>query len=245
MSARALWIGPGAERALASGAVGTVEVAMRRGGYVSFVGQWLLLAPARAPLGPLSVLVQGLDGPLAPDATVRHAAGALHVGDLRIELRGARLPPPPAPPLPLRSAWRAALAAARGSCAAPPVGLEAGLAALRRGAPEEAVAALAGRGPGLTPAGDDVLAGFAGWCHADGAPVSLAALAARRGSPIGLAYLRCAERGELPEAARRTLEAIRAGDPALAARRARGLARWGATSGGAMLCGMAVAAGRT
>ena len=99
---------------------------------------------------------------------------------------------------------------------------------------------LAGRGPGLTPAGDDVLAGIAGWRHADGAPVSLTA---PRGSPIGLAYLRCAERGELPEPARRTLDAVRAGDAALAARRARVLGRWGATSGGAMLCGMAAASG--
>jgi hypothetical protein len=161
------------------------------------------------------------------------------VGDAWIDLRGAREPPGPAAAVPLRDGWRPALAAAGRACP-PPAGLEAGVDALRRGAVAEAVAALAGRGPGLTPAGDDVLAGYAGWRYADGAPV---ALDAPRGSPIGLAYLRCAERGELPEAARRTLEAARAGDAALAARRARVLAGWGATSGGAMLCGMAAAAG--
>ena len=70
-------------------------------------------------------------------------------------------------------------------------------------------------------------------------------MTAERGSPIGLAYLRCAQRGELPLAAQRTLDAVRDGDAALAGRRARVLAQWGATSGGAMLCGMAAASGAT
>ena len=107
---------------------------------------------------------------------------------------------------------------------------------------DAAVAALAGRGEGLTPAGDDVLAGAAAWWHADGAAPRLGARAAARSSPLGLAYLRCAERGELPDAAARTLAAIRAGDAALAGRRARGLARWGASSGAAILWGVAAAA---
>jgi len=232
---RALWIGPGARRALRAGERGTVAVVLARGGYVRLGGGWLLLAPPRAPLGPLSLLVEGL-GALEPGAPARVAAGALRVGGARIDLTGARVPPAPRA-VPLHRAWRSALAAAQRSCPAP-AGLEDGVDALRRGEVAEAAGVLAGRGPGLTPAGDDVLAGFAGWRHADGAPVSLAA---PHGSPIGLAYLRCAERGELPEPARRTLDAVRAGDAALAARRARVLARWGATSGGAMLCGMAAA----
>ena len=236
---RALWIGPGARRALCAGESGAVEVALARGGYVRLGGRWLLLAPPRAPLGPLSVLVEGLCA-IEPGAAARVAPGGLLVGGAWIDLAGARVPPRSAT-VPLHGAWRSALAAARRSCPAPG-GLEDGVEALRRGALAEAAAVLAGRGPGLTPAGDDVLAGFAGWRHADGAPVSLAA---PRGSPIGLAYLRCAERGELPEPARRTLDAVRAGDAALAARRARLLARWGATSGGAMLRGMAAASGAT
>jgi len=236
---RALWIGPGARRALRAGESGTVVVALARGGYVRLGGRWLLLAPPRAPLGPLSLLVEGLDA-LEPGAAARVVPGALHVGGAWIDLAGARVPPR-APVVPLHAEWRSALAAARRSCPAPG-GLEDGVEALRRGAVAEAAAMLAGRGPGLTPTGDDVLAGFAGWRHADGAPVSLTAV---RGSPIGLAYLRCAERGELPESAQRTLDAVRGGDATLAARRARILARWGATSGGAMLCGMAAASGAT
>jgi hypothetical protein len=220
---------------LREGERGTVEVVLARGGYVRFDGGWVLLAPPRSPLGPLSLLVERL-GALEPGAAARVRAGVLHVGGARIELAGARVPPPPRA-VPLRRSWRAALAAAERSCPAPD-GLEDGLGALRRGDVAAAAGLLAGRGPGLTPAGDDVLAGFAGWRHADGAPVKLTA---PRGSPIGLAYLRCAERGELPEPARCTLEAVRAGDAALAARRARVLSRWGATSGAAILCGMSAA----
>jgi hypothetical protein len=236
---RALWIGPGAARALRAGGSGIVEVAFARGGYVRLGDRWLLLAPPRAPLGPLSVLVQGL-GVLERGAPAHVAAREVHVGGASIDLVGARVPLR-AEVVPLHGAWRSALTAARRSCPAPD-GLEDGVDALRRGAVEEAIAVLAGRGPGLTPAGDDVLAGFAGWRHADGEPVSLAS---PRGSPIGLAYLECAERGELPEVAQRTLDAVRAGDAELAGRRARILARWGATSGRAMLSGMAAASGAT
>ncbi len=57
---RALVIGPGARRALRDGASGTVELAFGPGGYVRFGEQYVLLAPARSPLGPLSILVAGL-----------------------------------------------------------------------------------------------------------------------------------------------------------------------------------------
>ena len=71
------------------------------------------------------------------------------------------------------------------------------------------------------------------------------ALAAGRCAPLGRAYLRCAERGELPQPAAEVLAAIRAGDAALAARRARGLREWGASSGAALLWGMAAGAAET
>ena len=93
----------------------------------------------------------------------------------------------------------AALAAGRPS----PATLRPGLAALEQGALAPAIRLLAGRGDGLTPAGDDVLAGYAAWTLAAGEPATLSALAAPRCSPIGLAYLRCAERGEVPEPATR------------------------------------------
>jgi hypothetical protein len=252
---RALWAGPGARRALASGGTGTVEYALPPGGYVRFGDEWLLLAVPRAPRGPLTMTVTGLErAPLAPGDEVRVDGDELVVGGERFGVAGAE------------SAGRrpedgrvaagedargeravavgedtrvgTALSAALGAAPSPPAAFAAGLAALRRGDHAAAIFGLAGRGPGLTPAGDDVLAGYAAWRHAAGAPV---ALASPRCSPLGLAYLRCAQRGELAEPAARLLAAIRAGDVTLARRRTAGLARWGATSGAAILWGFAAA----
>jgi hypothetical protein len=291
--ARALWIGPGAARALHGD--GVVELALHPGGYVRLGEEYALLAHPRAPRGPLTVLVAGLDAaPLqpgdpahvgcapqpgggAPRAELAPADDPAHVGCAARSGGGA----PPAelapagvlfvgpheiglsvtpaaqrPPTPLCPGWRAALTAALEAAPGPPRELALGLAALRAGDADAAVAELAGRGPGLTPAGDDVLAGYAAWRHAGGryddaagrrraslkgsAPV-ISALAAGRASPIGLAYLRCAERGELPEPAERVRRAIRAGDAPAARRAARALTSWGASSGAAILWGLASA----
>jgi len=239
--ARALWAGSGARRALAAGGGGAVEIALRPGGYVRLrTGDWLLVAHARAPRGPLTLAVTGLEGrPLAAGEPVRIADGALVLGERSpIALGSLGATPAPAAP-PLDPGWREALAAALAACPEPGPELAPGLAALRRGDRAAAVAALAGLGPGLTPSGDDVLAGYAAWRHRSGAAVRLAA---ERCSPLGRAYLRCAERGELPEVAERVLDAIRAGDADGARRRARALSRWGASSGTAILWGAAAGA---
>ncbi len=235
-TARALQIGAGAARALASPAVGTVEIPLGAGGYLRVGPHWILLAGPRAPLGPLSVLVAGL-APLRGGAPVRVRDDLLDIGELRIGLAGARLAALRAAPA-RQPGWRRALAAALANVPVPPDELQPGLAALRRDA-RAGAAALAGLGEGLTPAGDDVLAGFAAWRHAEGAPVRLDSA---RCSPLGAAYLHCAERGELPEPAWRVLHAVRRGDAAAAARRAAALKRWGASSGAAILWGMGAAA---
>jgi hypothetical protein len=245
---RALWTGPGAARALRG--EGAVEVALHPGGYVRLGEEYVLVAVPRAPRGPLTILVSGLETrPLRPGDRA-WVDRALHVGPHTIPLE---LAPPPPPAAPLRPGWRAALIAALESVPGPPPELAAGIAALRAGEVEAAVAKLAGRGEGLTPAGDDVLAGYAAWRWAAANPKALgylhlkvsvplmSGLAAGRASPIGLAYLRCAERGELPDVAARVVAAIRAGDAELARRRARALSRWGASSGAAMLWGVASA----
>jgi hypothetical protein len=240
--ARAIWAGPGARRVLHRGGEGTVEIALRPGGYASLPdGGWLLFAPPRAPRGPLTLTVAGLERvPPAAGERVRIDEFALVLGTrLRVTL-GPELGSDPAPAAaPLRRGWRAALAAAVAAAPAPADELAPGLAALRRGDASRAVAQLAGRGPGLTPAGDDVLAGFAAWRHAAGAAVRFRA---ERCSPLGRAYLRCAERGELPGPVERVVRAIRAGDPDTARRGARALSGWGASSGAAILWGVAAAA---
>ena len=169
--------------------------------------------------------------------------GPVAPGDrVRVSLADARptLAAPFPDPVPPEAAW-AAVAAGRAALPPPSAPLLPGIALLEAGDLEAATAALAGHGDGLTPAGDDVLAGYAGARAAYGRPVSLSPLAQRRSSPLGLAYLRCAERGELPDAADALLRAILAGDVPAAARRARRLSAWGASSGAALLWGMAAA----
>jgi hypothetical protein len=243
-TARAVVIGPGARRALRAGAAstagGTVEWAFGPGGYVRFGDRYVLLAPARSPLGPLSILVAGLArGDLPPGAPAVVAGDMLRVGPLGISLAGARDVPLPPQVVALAPDWAAALEAALAVAGPAPDELAPGLAALATGDIARAIGRLAGRGEGLTPAGDDVLAGYAAWRWAGGARV---ALAASRCAPLGRAYLRCAERGELPQPAAAVLAAIRAGDRPAAVRGARGLSAWGASSGAALLWGMAAGA---
>jgi hypothetical protein len=217
---------------------GEVAIALHPGGYVRLGDEYVLVANPRAPRGPLSLLVSGLEQePLAP-GDVAWVDEELHVGPHTIPLVAAAPSPSPAP---LRPGWRGALVAALESVAGPPSELAEGIAALRTRDVAAAIAALAGRGDGLTPAGDDVLAGFAAWRFAAGGELRISALAAGRCSPIGLAYLRCAERGELPDVAARVVAAIRAGDAEAARQRAGALSRWGSSSGAAILWGVASA----
>jgi len=94
---------------------------------------------------------------------------------------------------------------------------------------------LAGRGPGLTPLGDDILVGYlAGSALAGGDPALLGARAeqaARCTTALSQTLLRLAARGQLPEAAHLLLEH---GDP-------EPLLRFGATSGKGIAAGLALA----
>lgn len=243
MEARAILAGPGAARTLDAGGSGRLEIALGAGGYVRLgVDGWLVVASPRAPVGPLSLLVAGLGSDRAVAGWPATAQGlTLRLGPHRLSLAGTRVASAPAACADAGRDATSALAAALAASPEPPPALAGGLSALARGELGQAVALLAGRGDGLTPAGDDILAGYAGWRHAAGAPVALSAAAAGRSSPIGLAYLRCAERGELPQPAEALCAALRAGDGVTAARRARVLRTWGTSSGPALLWGIAAA----
>jgi hypothetical protein len=90
-----------------------------------------------------------------------------------------------------------------------------------------------------------VLAGYAAGRYALAAPVRLTADADGLASPIGLAYLRCAERGELAEPAAAVLGAVGAGKSERALSLLPGLHRWGASSGFGLLWGIAAAVSST
>jgi hypothetical protein len=210
--ARALFAGPGAWRALVEGARGHVELTLGGGGGYLRLGSsdWLLLTRPGAPFGPLSLAVDGLDRlGLRPGAPAEVTRDRLLVGERAVSLERMRV----------RHSARTILAAgaARAPLPNPPALLEPGISALAGARVTDAVKLLAGLGEGLTPAGDDVLAGYAAVRFAIAAPVALSQLASGRASPLGLAYLRCAERGELPDAPLRS---------------------WGASSGLAIAWGM-------
>ena len=155
--------------------------------------------------------------------------------------------PPAAPP-----AWDPVLA--------PPAGGRAAVSALAswlapRVAPsdvplEGAAARLLGRGPGLTPEGDDVLAGMAAGLRALGpaagmAPGRVAALVAalcppdarRRTGALSATLLELAAAGAAPEPAHRLVAGDGDREEALA-----DLRRLGASTGGAVAAGIARAA---
>lgn len=102
---------------------------------------------------------------------------------------------------------------------------------------------LEGRGGGLTPAGDDTLAGIMLVAAADRSQrPTLRRLAQRvRTSDLSRAFLAWAARGSSIEPAHAVLEAAASGDRAGLARAARTLAGVGASSGRALLSGLALA----
>jgi hypothetical protein len=140
------------------------------------------------------------------------------------------------------SVFAAAVAAAVDALPVAAPWLAGGIEALVRGRLSAGVAQLAGRGPGLTPAGDDVLAGFvAARFVLDGGRPGLSLRAAGRCSPLGLAYLRCAERGELPDPAARLLDAFGSGSIRDVRVACAELRVWGASSGTALGWGITAA----
>jgi Protein of unknown function (DUF2877) len=245
MRARALLAGPGASRGLRHGRHGVVALVLERGAYVRLGKHWLFIAQPEVPFGPLSLAVVELQwDELRPGQAVHAEPGLLRLGDQPVSLERLRERHPPVATraIPRGTATTVAAVAAAVEVAGPrPRSLAPGLLALRRGRIRDGVRRLAGRGEGLTPAGDDVLAGYAAWRHSIGAPTPVTALAADRSSPLGRAYLRCAERGELPDAGAAVLAALHAGDPRAAARAALELRAWGASSGSALLWGMCAA----
>ena len=169
---------------------GVVEFALHPGGYIRFGDDFILVATPRSPRGPLTLIAPGLHAaPLRPGDRA-WIDDALHVGPHTIPLT-----PTPCPRPKLGAGWRAAL-----DVLPRPSLLDTG-----------DLTRLAGVGEGLTPVGDDILAGYA---YIKGTVPFMTSLC----SPLGRAYIRCAARGELPEVVARVLESR---DEATARRRAR------------------------
>ena len=115
---------------------------------------------------------------------------------------------------------------------------------VRRGDLAAAARRLQGRGAGLTPSGDDMLAGMLLVCAMDPACRGALGRLARsaRTTALSSAYLRWAAEGQSIQPAHTLLDAAADGDPNAMGRAARSLAAVGATSGRALIAGVALAA---
>lgn len=209
-------IGAGAREVLARPARGRVVSVHRVAAYLRFPAGLLALTTGRAPRGPLHLRVAVLPAPAPGDRV--HTDGAVLAGTgWAVDLAAPT--------------WVGALPAAERLGSGSPGDPVRDLAAL--------AAVVGGRGPGLTPEGDDLLAGALLAVRAARGGAGLAAVAASVSTTeVAGAFLRWAARGQCIEPAHGWLAATAAGDTARTAHARARLLGVGASSGAALLRGM-------
>lgn len=215
---RLLDAGLGARQALNRPADGRVLAVYRRAVYLLMPAGLCALTTASAPPGPLHLRCATLPR-CRPGGRVR-TDGRTLAGD----------------------GWALTLDAPRWTGRLPAPGRLPGAitpAEVARRAP-----ALTGRGPGLTPAGDDVLAGLLLVARAASGPGSeprLLGIAGRaRTTAVAAAFLSWAARGQCIEPAHDVLHALAREGPAARTPNGDRLAAIGATSGRALLLGIRI-----
>ena len=227
-----------------SGFAGRVAGVFRTGFYVTGDrGAIFAVLGSRSWPGPLHLVSASLPGlPVAGDR-VAIAGTTLVAGGLEIDFGGTQL-------------WDPALPNGMGFdpavwvSAVPPVepdlvGVwDETAAAVHSGDLASACRLLEGRGGGLTPTGDDTLAGIMLVAAADRfrRPVLRQLARQARTSDLSRAFLAWAARGSSIQPAHDVLEAAASGDRVGLARSARTLTGVGASSGRALLAGLALAA---
>ena len=241
-------LGVGAADVLGRSGTGTVMAVYRRAAYLRLPGGIVALVDPEVPLGPLWIRAGGVRSLELQQPVV--------VGDGWLEVAGQRLPVHDAEiwwgalpdPARLRAAVPLALDVLAG---APPSSLlddpwRAALGraeeAVRRGDLPAAAAILGGLGPGLTPAGDDALAGILlaqrALAGAGSETRLLAAAHAAVTTDLSSALLEWAARGQAVEPVHDLLAAVAASDrPAAVAATGR-IASLGASSGADLLGGL-------
>ena len=240
----AVSVGDGVLDAMSDGFAGRVEGVFDGGFYVSGSPQtvFAVLGP-QSWAGPLHLVAEEL--PLLPARhdSVTVAGAVLAAGRIRLRVDPsrrweprlpARLSVPPA-------AWHGLVDRVDPDLA-PIWGAVTGY--VRRGDLAAAFRLLQGRGAGLTPSGDDVLAGIllVGAINPGCRPALDRLARSARTTALSCAYLRWAAAGQSIQPAHALLDAAAAGDRGRMARAARSLAAVGATSGRALVAGVALAA---
>lgn len=176
---------------------------------VNAAGEVLSVCAPGLPAGPFTLRLDGeLPAGLHAALPVRAApdGGWLQIGPLRVETAGARTWQPRPPWGRFQSAWLANLPEPDPLPAHLVIHLRdvlRGIAAGDAKSVRTGAHALAGLGPGLTPAGDDllmgVLHGLSVWRPGSRWPALLASTAVPRTTTLSAAFLRAAAAGEAAE----------------------------------------------
>jgi hypothetical protein len=222
-------------------AAGSVIASLARAAYVDVAGHVLALVTRAAPPGPLHASVDRLPR-LRVGERVEIEPGTVRVGSATWSLATATHWRAPAVDG-VRLATFGPQGAAALTIADRSVLAGEPLRGLLTAGCDVAVPALCGRGPGLTPAGDDVVAGMFLVRALTGCDRSEMVAHARAAPthPIGRAFLAAAASGECIEPAHRLLGALADRDAAAVDRWQDVLAGVGASSGCDLVLGMKVA----
>lgn len=244
-------LGQGASAALAAGERGRVWAAFRRAAYLRTDRGLVALVPPGSHAGPIHAVLADPLPPLEVGTAVRVEADRVLVGEsLVIDLSASEAwsgahPAPGALGRERRLASRSvAAAAARSALLLPP--WRARCAGWSTALAERDIARVAGLlggvGPGLTPSGDDALAGvlFVARClwGATAEQHLLACIVEARTSEPSLSFLVWAARGQSLAPAHDLLLAAAAGRVEDASRSAARLAQVGASSGADLCLGV-------
>lgn len=240
---RALDLGLGARQVLAGPAGGRVVAVYRRAAYLRLPAGLLAVTTDRAPAGPLHLRCPVLP-PLRVGDPVRtdgsHLRGPAWSVSLDAPTWVGALPKDQVVAAAARK-WPLSKDIARRTPSRSPWRLAEWL---RAGDLRAVAAALGGRGPGLTPAGDDVLSGVLLVARAlwgETAEPELAAVTAGvRTTDIAAAFLAWAARGQSIQPAHDVLTAVAARRAFRAAAAARMLSTFGESSGRALVTGLRI-----
>ena len=230
--------------AVSEGFAGRVEGVFGKGFYVSGPAEALfaVVGPRCWP-GPLHLVVEELAELPSRHDRVNVAGGVLATDRLQVRLDGCA---PWAPRLPRQLCAGALAWQDLAAWTAPELAAvwEAVTLDLRGDDLAAATRRLQGRGRGLTPTGDDVLAGILLVAATDpGRRRALAGLSrGARTTRLSRAFLKWAARGQSIQPAHALLDAAASGDRIGMHRAAASLAGVGATSGRALASGIALAA---
>ncbi|MGH2529200.1 MAG: DUF2877 domain-containing protein [Actinomycetota bacterium] len=242
--------GLGANEALAGGGEGTVLASFREAVYVSLPGGIVVLVAPGVHPGPLYMVLDRPPTEVPPGAPVHAANGSFRVGGIDVDFRDAALW---AGTLPSRARLASGATlllevasdlASRSALHTDPFRGRAAQARtrLRAGDLAGTVERLAGLGPGLTPAGDDALAGalfvlrILGGDEAERALVDAACKA--RTSAIASAFLSWAARGQALAPGHDLLKSAAYEDRHACVTACQALARIGTTSGADFALGL-------